>query len=203
MDRRRFGSGVGHGVQAAFGSLNEHRRIDGQFHLALVLTGAVNACSGSDVTVTRLDRNEPPATDDSLAPERNLVVRARAVCPRPGQAPLERALGVARQPYLQSVTADSAVIALTLYDASAAPRLTFVDAPSGQARELESQVDPADATGMQRIVRLTSLEPDTVYVISCRDGRSRSPFERRRAPARVEACALPRSGIPAAVLAIS
>lgn len=124
---------------------------------------AGSACSGSDWTVTQLGGNGSTEANESPIPETSLLGEARASCPPPGLAPLEPAPGLARQPYLQNVTASSAVIAFTLHDASSSSLLTFVDTPSGQASEVETQPDPADATGLQQIARLTSLEPDTVY----------------------------------------
>jgi acid phosphatase type 7 len=136
--------------------------IDCRLHLAFVLTAAVNACSGSDVTVTR-GEEESPAADDAPAADPTFVEHNRRICPRLGHAPLSRASGIDRYPYLQSVTAHSAVIALTLHEAGAGPRLTFIDPPNGRAWEVETLVDPADATGLQRIARLASLQPDTIY----------------------------------------
>jgi hypothetical protein len=154
------------GVQAAFGSVEDHPHIERWPHFALALTGAMNvcaACSGSDVTVTQVERNEPNAMGDSPAPNATAVGYARASCPSLGAAPLEQAPGMARQPYLQSVTASSVVIAFTLREGAAAPRLNFVDTLRGQAGEVETEADAADATGLQRIGRLQSLRADTVY----------------------------------------
>ena len=77
-----------------------------------------------------------------------------------GEAQLHRA------PYLQQVSATSALVLFTLNDAVPGPTLTLTR-PSGETvQSVLATPDPADETGLQRRAQLTELEPSAVYCYS-------------------------------------
>jgi calcineurin-like phosphoesterase family protein len=70
---------------------------------------------------------------------------------------------VARRPYVQNVTATSAVILLTTRELGVAPALVLTR-PSGElVQVVVTEADPADVSGHQRFARLSGLDPDTIY----------------------------------------
>jgi hypothetical protein len=73
-----------------------------------------------------------------------------------------------RKPYLQNVTATSAVVLFTTREPVDSATL-HVSLPGGAARDVATEVDPADATGNQRRALLTALEPGTVYCYRVED----------------------------------
>lgn len=85
-----------------------------------------------------------------------------------------------RHPYLQQVTSTSALVLFTTRDVGPDPVLKLTR-PSGQPVELfATEADPQDASGHQRMARLTRLEPDTVYCYELDDWLS--PVGFRTAP---------------------
>jgi len=70
---------------------------------------------------------------------------------------------IARQPYLQNVSAGSAVVVFTTGVPGIAPTLRLAQPGNAAQRVLASEPDPADASGAQRLVRLDGLEPDNAY----------------------------------------
>src|SRR6187402_1412560 len=68
-----------------------------------------------------------------------------------------------RAPYLQQVSATSALVLFTLNDDVPGPTLTLTR-PSGETvQSVVAAPDPADETGLQHRAQFTGLEPSAVY----------------------------------------
>jgi len=85
-----------------------------------------------------------------------------------------------RYPYLQRVTATSARVLFTTRDVGLDPVLTLTSSGGEELQNVQTEIDPADATGRQRFARIDGLSPDTVYCYTLDDWLS--PVGFRTAP---------------------
>jgi hypothetical protein len=85
-----------------------------------------------------------------------------------------------RRPYLQKVGATSASVVFTTRELDTDPRLALSHPGAALLGIVSSELDPADATGHQRVFRLSGLEPDTVYCYQIEDWTQ--PLRFRTAP---------------------
>jgi hypothetical protein len=153
-------------------------------HVAsLVLAARSSQCAdGVDSTQAGYpDRtSQAPAAAAAALPARAAPAPYREpACPETG-LPLGGEQPIERWPYLQRVTATSASVLFTTHETVARATL-HVALPGGAARDVPSEVDPADDTGRQRVAVLTGLEPATVYCYRVEDWTA--PIRFRTAPA--------------------
>lgn len=142
-------------------------------------------CQGSDAT--RLlganppgDTSDPGETEPSAFTTQGMSASdaSSSDAPSSGAAStldeLERACGpgaltlagdqaLDRYPYLQHVTATSAVVLFTTRDVGPAPVLQLKSPGGENLQSVQTEVDPADASGRQRIAHIGGLEPNTLY----------------------------------------
>jgi hypothetical protein len=85
-----------------------------------------------------------------------------------------------RHPYLQQVTDTSALVLFTTRVVGPEPVLELRSADGEDLRRVETELDPSDATGRQRIARIGGLSPDTIYCYTLDDWLS--PVGFRTAP---------------------
>jgi hypothetical protein len=79
---------------------------------------------------------------------------------------------MARRPYLQRVTATSALVAFTTREPGVEATLRLARAGGPELWKLSSIGDPSDASGLQRLVRLDGLEPDSTYCYQLEGARA-------------------------------
>lgn len=148
-------------------------------HLQTPLVGALLCCACAPVGGGKLAATSTGdlshALQERTAPTEELV----AVC-GDGELTLAGAERVDRRPYLQQVSATSALALFTLRQKEAAPALTLT-LPDGQAlQKVRAERDPSDPSGLQWIARFTGLEAGALYCYSLDGLSARAGF--RSAP---------------------
>ncbi len=113
--------------------------------------------------------SEPAAETAALSPDASSPVAAlRAACgsgvlTAPGKQAIDR------KPYLQQVTATSAAVLFTTRGLGLEPTLRLTRPAGSPIEVVPTEADPQDATGYQRVARLSNLEPNTVYCYEIED----------------------------------
>ncbi len=157
---------------------------------ALAIIGAGWGCDGSDVTFAR---GYEPTPEEAESEEEELSDPAAGVASAQDEgsipafgAPLEPSGAASptqdlvlacgsgaltadggqaldRLPYVQNVTATSAVLLFTTRELGQEPTIRLTKPSGGPPQVVQTDPDPEDASGHQRMARLTELEPDTTY----------------------------------------
>jgi acid phosphatase type 7 len=154
---------------------------------AVTLAALSWQCRDADITVTHLiggasgvasslhsrsidassEQEDASATPEASAGSLSLTEQLDLACGSGALTPSAGSL-ISRRPYIQNVTATSAVVQFTTREPMP-PATLHVMAPGGAMRDVVAETDPADATGRQYRALLTDLEPATAYCYQVED----------------------------------
>jgi calcineurin-like phosphoesterase family protein len=156
---------------------------------AIAIAGSMGHCRETDVTHTNeavgLGRSpespdaaapaplagpsEPAAEAAALSPDVSSPVALLTAACGSGVLTAAGKRAIDRKPYLQQVTATSAAVLFTTRGLGLEPTLRLTGPAGSLVEVVPTEADPQDATGYQRLARLSNLEPNTVYCYEIED----------------------------------